>query len=420
MKASRIAAWALALVLAGTGATARAHIPSGYDLRALHIVRTQDGLHAYYRLTLPLVVGRGLGAKHADGNYEPAPFTVLRIESRHAFYYPDVQRLRAEPLALGRLIAEGHRVEADGTVLQAQVLSLRAYPKGTVPPFNTLAQVRAATAPGPGYPADAPEVDAAYVAVDAHLFYPRAGGVRSLRISSTLDNRILGQPEVQNLIVDDTGAKPVVYRATGLLADPVTVNPSAWEAAATFTREGIAHIAGGPDHLLLVLCLALGAASLGTLAWRVTGFTLGHTVTLVAGFFGYVPQGRWFLPAVESAIAASIVLAAVAALRTAGRAPMLALTAGIGVVHGLGFSFALREMLQLDGPHLAISLAAFNVGVEIGQIVFAAAVWMLMAALALWAARWQKGVRALLALSCIAIGSLWIVERVKPIFALAG
>ena len=94
-------------------------------------------------------------------------------------------------------------------------------------------------------------------------------------------------------------------------------------------------------------------------------------MTLVAGFFGYVPQAAWFVPAVETAVAASIALAAVAALRTAGKAPLLALTAAIGLLHGLGFSFALRQMLQLDGPHLAVSLGAFNVGVELGQIGFA-------------------------------------------------
>jgi len=110
----------LALLFLGAGATARAHIPSGYDLRAVHFVRKHDGLHGYYRLTLPLVVANRLGAKRPDANYEPAPFTVLRIESRHGFYYPDAPRIRAEPLALGQLIAEGHRLEVDATVREAQ------------------------------------------------------------------------------------------------------------------------------------------------------------------------------------------------------------------------------------------------------------------------------------------------------------
>ena len=241
----------------------------------------------------------------------------------------------------------------------------------------------------------------------------------ALHFSSTLDNRVLGQPDVQNILVDHVGGRSVVYRASGLLREPVTVNPSAWEAATTFTRAGIEHIVGGADHLLFVLCLALGAPTLAVLAWRVTGFTAGHCVTLVAGFFGYVPQAAWFVPAVETAVAASIALAAVAALRTAGKAPLLALTAAIGLLHGLGFSFALRQMLQLDGPHLAVSLGAFNIGVELGQIGFALGVWVLIAWIASRATQWHKPVRVSIACACIAIAGLWMIERGAPLFLAA-
>ncbi len=415
---TRLLQAAVALLLLGASAAAHAHLPMGYDLRALHVVRFADGLDVYYRLTLPLVVADRLGPKRANDIYDPPPFTVLRIESAHAFYYPDVERIRAEPLALGQLIADGHRIEIDGSAIQPHIVSVRVYPKGRVPPFNTLQEAQSATAAGPVYPTNPPDVEAAYVIVDAHLVYPHAGGVASFTVQSSLDNRVLGQPDVQNLIVDDTQGRGVVYRAGGRLRDPITVNPSAWDAALTFTRAGIAHIAGGADHLLFVLCLTLGATTLGALALRITGFTLGHSITLAAGFFGYVPKAAWFVPAVETAVAASIVLAAVAALRMAGRAPLFWLTCAVGLIHGLGFSFALRDMLQLDGPHLAISLAAFNVGVEIGQIVFATAVWTLMAWLSAHAVRWQPRVKAIVALSCIAIAAIWIVERAKPIMTM--
>jgi hypothetical protein len=412
LSAGRLGAWAAALLLLAPGGAAHAH------LRAVHLVRDADGVRAYYRLTLPLVVANELGPRRPDGSYEPPPFTVLRIESAHAFYYPDADRIRAEPLELARRIAEGHRVEADGEVLHPRVVSLRAYPKGTVPPFNTLDQARAATAPGPAYPLDAPEVDAAYVAVDAYVFYPHAGGVSRLSISSSLNNRVLGQPDIQTLLVDHTRDQQVVYRASGMLTEPVTVNPSIWSAAATFLQAGVEHIVGGADHMLFVLCLALGATTLSTLAWRVTGFTLGHSVTLAAGFFGYVPRGAWFAPAVETAIAVSIVIAAIAALRAiSSRPPLLALTAGIGLLHGLGFSFALRQMLQLDGPHLAVSLGAFNLGVEVGQITFAAMIWSAMLWLATRATPWQPRVKTLAAAGCIAIAALWIVRRSLAILA---
>jgi hypothetical protein len=95
---------------------------------------------------------------------------------------------------------------------------------------------------------------------------------------------------------------------------------------------------------------------------------------------------------------------------------LLALTAAVGLVHGLGFSFALRQMLQLDGPHLAVSLGAFNVGVELGQIGFALGAWVLIAWLATRATGWHRPVRVSIACACIAIAGLWMVERGAPIF----
>lgn len=404
----------LAVALLG-GATAHAHFPAGYDLRAVHFEHAGDGLHAYFRLTLPLVVAGGLGPQRADGNYEPAPFTVLRIESNHGFYYPDVVRIRAEPLALGQFIAAGHRLETDGAVLVPKVRSVRVYPKGHVPPFNTLAEAKSATAAGEVYPQAALEVDVAYVAVDAHLIYPATSAAFAL--SSTLTNRVIGQPEVQNLLVDHRDT-PVVYRRTGLLETPIEINPSAWRAAATFVREGVIHILHGPDHLLFVLCLTLASATLAQLAWRVTGFTVGHTVTLIAGFFGFAPQAPWFIPAVETAIAVSIAVAALLLLRRgSGRVLMPGLTLAIGLIHGFGFSFSLREMLQLEGPHLWLSLLSFNLGVEIGQIAFATVVWLLAVVALRRVGSWQARVRAGVALACTVVSLFWIYERGHALLA---
>ena len=116
--------------------------------------------------------------------------------------------------------------------------------------------------------------------------------------------------------------------------------------------------------------MILGAATLRSLIARVTGFTLGHTVTLVLGFFGLAPQGAWFIPTVETLIALSIIFAAVDAVarsaneRSDGRAVVV--TSLIGVLHGFGFSFMLQNILKVDAPNVWQSLLAFNIGVEIG------------------------------------------------------
>jgi hypothetical protein len=399
-------------------AAAHAHLPSGYDLRAAHFERGPDGLHAYLRLTLPLVVANGLGPKDATGFHAPPPFVARRIESAHAFYYPDGERIRREAQALAGLVVDGHRVEVDGRALAAQILGVRVYPKGQVPPFNTLEQAKAATADGPSYPADAPEVDAAYVAVDTHLVYPYESEIAGFRLSSTLGNRVIGQPEVQNLLIDHLPGRSVIYKRTGTLHDPIDIHPSAAQAAASFLSHGLEHVTRGLDHVLFVLCLALGAAGLGGLVWRVTAFTVGHAISLGLGFLGYVPSGAWFLPAVETAIALSILLAAASVvLRSTPPRMLIVLTAAVGLVHGLGFSFTLRELLDAQGPHVLASFAAFNLGVEIGQVAVAALAFGAGALAAQWSTPIHHRGRAAVALACAAIALVWAVERGRVLLA---
>jgi hypothetical protein len=410
------ALWAGALLLAA--AAAQAHFPSGYDLRAAHFERTADGLHAYIRLTLPLAVGNELGPKDATGFHAPPQFVVRRIESAHAFYYPDAQRIRGEAPALARLVAEGHRVEVAGRVLAAHVEGVRVYPRGLVPPFNTLEQAKAATAEGPVYPNDAPEVDAAYVAVDVHLRYAHAGAIAGFRLSSTLDNRVLGQPEVQNLLIDHLPDRSVIYKRTGMLHDPIDINPSALQAAASFLAHGLEHVTRGLDHILFVLCLALGAATLSGLVWRVTAFTVGHALSLALGFLGHVPTGAWFMPAVETAIALSILLAAASVmLRSTPPRMLIGLTGAVGLVHGLGFSFTLRELLDAQGPHVLASFATFNLGVEIGQVAVAALAFAAGAATARWSVAVHARGRGVVALACGLTALFWAAERGRMLLA---
>ncbi|MGI9332262.1 MAG: HupE/UreJ family protein [Gammaproteobacteria bacterium] len=167
----------------------------------------------------------------------------------------------------------------------------------------------------------------------------------------------------------------------------------------------------GSDHVLFVLCLVIGAARLGSLVWRVTGFTAGHTLTLIAGFLGWVPGGPWFVPAVETGIALSIIYAAIIALLDRESRSTFVVTPAIGLLHGLGFSFVLHEILRVDSPNLWQSLMSFNVGVEVGQLAIVLIVWP-----AFWLLRRHSELlvnkaRWVVALPCIVFASLWSAER---------
>ena len=106
----------------------------------------------------------------------------------------------------------------------------------------------------------------------------------------------------------------------------------------------------------------------------VTSFTVAHSVTLIASAYDWRPAALWFPPLVETLIAASIVYMALENIVGARRRRRWLITFAFGLVHGFGFSFALRETLQFAGSHLLTALLAFNLGVELGQLVVLAAV----------------------------------------------
>ena len=166
-------------------------------------------------------------------------------------------------------------------------------------------------------------------------------------------------------------------RAFELRGDPgiVTLDPRWHQAAWRFVVSGFDHILDGTDHLLFLLCLVVPFRRLRALVPIVTGFTVAHSVTLIASAYDMAPNTLWFPPAVETLIALSILYMAFENIVAAdagqvGRIRRRWVVAfGFGLIHGFGFSFALRETLQFAGSHLLTSLLSFNLGVELGQLL---------------------------------------------------
>jgi len=100
----------------------------------------------------------------------------------------------------------------------------------------------------------------------------------------------------------------------------------------------------------------------------VTSFTVAHSITLIAASFGFVPDALWFPPLIELLIAPTLIYMALENIIGGNIQRRWIITFAFGLVHGFGFSFALRESLQFAGDHLVTSLLAFNLGVEIGQL----------------------------------------------------
>ena len=184
---------------------------------------------------------------------------------------------------------------------------------------------------------------------------------------------------------------------------------------------GIDHIAEGTDHLLFLLVLLLPAPLLvGRSRWGgfggvrysirrligiVTAFTVGHSITLLAGAVGWLR-----LPGqpVEILIAVSILVSAVHALRPLfpGREALIA--AGFGLVHGLAFASTLSN-LTLDPGRMALSILGFNIGIEVMQLFVIALTipWLIL----LSRTPVYAGVRIVGALFAGIAALAWITER---------
>ena len=210
---------------------------------------------------------------------------------------------------------------------------------------------------------------------------------------------------------------PDMPESVVILGSASTQNPFA--VFVQFVKEGIYHIAIGPDHILFVIALLLMGGNLGQLLKVVTAFTVAHSITLILAALGIV---RVPSSIVEPTIAASIVFVGVRVLQNKWRKPdtapvkvseeRLPYAFGFGLVHGFGFAGALAE-LDLPRQALAVSLFGFNIGVEIGQ---ATLVLMVAPLLALLHRRYPEIAYRLviaIALVVIAAGAYWFGERIS-------
>ncbi len=199
----------------------------------------------------------------------------------------------------------------------------------------------------------------------------------------------------------------------------IPAKPSATGILTGYTRLGFDHILSGWDHLLFVFGLLFLVRNRRALLLTVTAFTLGHSLTLTAAALGWVnlPQRP-----IEAAIALSIFVLALQLARpeeNRSRQPWR-MAALFGLLHGFGFAGALKEA-GLPAGDIPLALLSFNLGIEIGQIAFIAAVLLLEAAAGRIAARWKKSKPVLDRLSLPAaylIGTLsfyWLLERLAAV-----
>ncbi len=212
-----------------------------------------------------------------------------------------------------------------------------------------------------------------------------------------------GQTRVYTL----TAGQPTV-QLYGAADDPRGMG----EIASAYTLLGIEHILTGVDHLLFVIGLLFLVGFRRRLVWTISAFTAAHSLTLACSALGLLVLRP---PPVEASIALSIVLVAGEALHRretlARRWPALVAFL-FGLVHGLGFAGALKE-IGLPENHLLVALLTFNVGVELGQLMTVGACWCLWRLSARWPA--TQRLRTVLLYVIGSVAAYWSWLRVAAI-----
>jgi hypothetical protein len=211
-------------------------------------------------------------------------------------------------------------------------------------------------------------IDQGYV--DAHIMYPLQAPNPEMSI------RTMAGPEFGDALkltvrykpLDEDGRTLIMTSRSGTVA----LNPTWWRAASGFVVLGMEHILSGFDHMLFLLCLIIPLRGWRQVLAIVTTFTVAHSFTLIGSAFHLTPGGAWFPPFVETTIAASIVYMALENIMGIDFARRMLITGMFGLVHGFGFSYGLQENLQFAGTHLLVSLFAFNIGIELGQLLILA------------------------------------------------
>ena len=203
----------------------------------------------------------------------------------------------------------------------------------------------------------------------------------------------------------------------------VAQTPTALEVARDYLVLGVEHILAGIDHLLFVLCLVMLVSGFGNLVKTITAFTIAHSITLVGSVLELVtvPQGP-----VEAVIALSILFLAreLLLLQQPGgelvqksltlRSPWL-IAFSFGLLHGFGFAGALNE-IGLPPNEIPVALLMFNVGVEIGQLIFVTAIICGVYLIRLLPDRMLRRGSTATIYSIGGISAYWFVDRVSGLW----
>lgn len=386
---------------------ATAHFSEGTQMRTIILAQKDGALIVYVRTPLPLLFSDIVQNAEASETPLETPFLYLEQAGSVQRYRVALDAITTDETAFRDRLQTALTWMQNGHQISAELLRYRIVGRETGKSFNTPDDAVIALQ-GQGARLD-PVFGIAIVEME--LVLGASAFDTAIEVRATYPELPLAAgSSIDNHIIDARKETPVSYTIPGQLVEAATIDGSVLHIVSTFIWQGFLHIIEGIDHVFLVICLALGVGgSLKRLVGFVTAFTLGHSVTLVATFLGAAPEWPWFIPTVEAAIAASVLYASIAAVMK--KMGSVWIIAAVGLLHGLGFSFVLGDILGRDAPNLVPALAAFNVGIELGQVAILAATLGMVFILSRLSDQIVQPARTITLSAIGLVAVYWVVER---------
>jgi len=201
--------------------------------------------------------------------------------------------------------------------------------------------------------------------LDAHITYPTSSAEPLLEIQTAL------APERGDYIELQIEYLPLhgVTRSFTLTSRSgrVAFNPAPFQVARRLARRGFAHSLTSVDHVFLLLCLIIPCRRLREAVPVIIAFALSHSLALVGNAYDSAQVGPWFVPFVQTAVAASVVYVSLENVVRVNLGRRWLVAAGTGLVYGLASSHVLRPELQFAASHSLVARLSFNLGIAGGH-----------------------------------------------------
>jgi hydrogenase/urease accessory protein HupE len=336
------------------------------------------------------------------------PFTKIEKTELGILYYLDEVDIREHISRFKEIIMkEFYLKTTNGKRLEYNVGKIKIHNFHDRPAFNNLDNAYISMS-GEMFPNNPLELFDAVI--DFSVTFSGADFSEDIFLVSTAGEKFKATDWLVNVITYPKSMNIEVKTIPGTLNEGVLLNHSSSSFIDFFTM-GIEHIFTGMDHMLFIVLMTLSCSTMMLFFKNVTGFTLGHMITLTLGATISTLEGTWFIPMIELAIAMTILYMAAINLVKRSDISHWFVSFFIGLIHGFGFSFLMNKVfVQNQGVDLH-SLLGFNLGIEAGQVLLYGGLMLIFTLIEWlefkWLKQWRKGV----AVISIIISLVWIYQR---------